>query len=363
MKILVLTLLLTSQLTLAQTNRQPLPVGATPTEKLTVTVHPGVELLSIVQYLAGKQGPQPSPYLNAVRQQFTPYRNHPAVLFLFNSDARLGFDLPELGWCYDTPMNPSTFTIPDSTYWLKSFSKQQLTDYLTLCADFARKSKFSDFYRQHQSDYDRWGQAYRQQVDSLQLVQALESFYRQPTTSRWYICLDPMNAYGAHAIMTKTLAPTYSQYIVYQQGYWNRDASPTKDLTFDADIYDLVWHEGSHSYINNLLSQYRQQIDSLKHLMPKQEADVLARQNITDWPHFVDESIVRAISVALTREHLGAEMAKKRLVSEEKSGFVYTDSLATLLLTDYLHTQQYPTFAAYFPVLLRKWASLKPAER
>ncbi len=112
MKILVLLLLLISQVVLAQTNRPSLPVGATSTEKLTVTVHPGVELLSIVQYLAGKQGPQPSPYLNAVRQQFMPFRNHPAVLFLFNSDARFGFDLPELGWCYDNPMNPSTFTVP-----------------------------------------------------------------------------------------------------------------------------------------------------------------------------------------------------------------------------------------------------------
>jgi hypothetical protein len=358
MKKLCLLLLLVSQITLAQSANQPVPVGANANEKLTATVHPGVELLAIVQYLAGREGPQPSPYLTAVRQHFTPYRNHPAVLFLFNSDVRFGFDLPELGWCFANPLESPAFTVPDSTYWLKSFSRKELTTYLTLCADFARTSQFSTFYRQHQSDYARWGQAYRHQVDSLQMVQKLETFFRYPTTSRWYICLDPMNSYGAHAIMTKTLAPAFSQYIVYQQGYWSRQASPTTDPSFDADIYNLVWHEGSHTYINRLLSRYRPQIDSLKHLMP--QSDRLAQQNINDWPHFVDESVVRAISLALHREHLGADAARQQLASEEKNGYVYTDKLASWLLNDYLHTRQYATFDDYFPILLRNWATLTP---
>jgi hypothetical protein len=361
MRKLCLLVLFVSQIALAQSPSQPSPFGAKAGEKLTVTVHPGVELLAIIQYLAGREGPQPSPYLTAVRTHFAPYRNHPAVLFLFNSDVPTGFDLPELGWCFADPMKPSTFTVPDSTYWLKAFSRQELTNYLTLCADFAKKSQFSTFYRQHQADYDRWGKAYRHQVDSLQMVQKLETFFRYPTTSRWYICLDPMNSYGAHAIMTKTLAPAFGQYIVYQQGYWDRQASAKKDLSFDTDItdiYDLVWHEGSHIYISQLRQQYRAQIDSLNHLMPKN--DRLAQQNINDWPHFVDESIVRAISLALHREHVGADAAKQRLASEEKNGYVYTDKLASMLQNDYLHTRQYATFDEYFPVLLRNWATLKP---
>ncbi|RYF73466.1 MAG: DUF4932 domain-containing protein [Cytophagaceae bacterium] len=357
MKAVAFFLLLLSHVLHAQP-ASPLPFGARPGEKLTVTVHPGVELLAIIQYLAGSEGPSPSPYLTDVRRHFTPFRNHPAVLFLFNSNARFGFDLPELGWCFTDPLNPRAFTLPDSTYWLKTFSRAELTTYLKLCTDFARDSRFSAFYKQHQPAYARWGGAYRHRVDSLGLVNKLETFFRQPTTSRWYICLDPLNGSGAHAIMTKTLAPAFSPYIVYQQGYWSPQSSPLTDLAFEADIYNLVWHEGSHIYVNPLLNRYRAQIDSLSYLLPRSEA--LNRQNVTDWPHYVDESLVRAISLALHRTHLPAQAAQQ-LLREQKSGFIDTDALTGLILTDYVQTDRYPTFEAYFLVLLSKWASLKRA--
>lgn len=357
MKTNVFILFFLSHITFGQSTQSAVPFGAKEDQKLTVAVHPGVELLSIIQYLAGHAGPRPSPYLTDVRRHFAPFRNHPAVLFLFNSDARFGYDLPELGWCFDNPLEPAAFTIPDSTYWLNSFSRPELTDYLTLCTDFARKSHFAVFYQQHQADYSRWAKAFVHQVDSLQVIQKLEAFYRQPTTSRWYICLDPLNAYGAHAIMTKTLAPAYSNYIVYQQGYWNRNAKPDIPPTFDVDMYNLVWHEGSHVYINRLLSQYRTRIDSLSHLM--RESDALHRQNIDDWQHFVDEAIVRAISVALYRKYLSPELAKQQLEREQKSGFIYTNQLACFIVDDYLNTNKYSGFDTYFPVLLKQWSSVK----
>ena len=354
----ILLLLLLSSACFSQVPRPALPYGAKAGEKLTVTVHPGVELLSIIQYLAGYAGPGASPYRTAVRAHFAPFRNHPAVLFLFNSDARFGYDLPELGWCFDNPLNPKAFTIPDSTYWLNNFSRSELTRYLTLCMDFAQQSQFASFYQRHQADYDRWGQAYRRQVDSAGVVQKLESFFHQPTASRWYICLDPLNSAGAHAIMTKTLAPTYGQYIVYQQGYWNRQAKPKIDPIFEADVYNLVWHEGSHVYTNPIQQANRIQIDSLSYLM--RESELLSRQNITDWPHFVDESLVRAIATALSRAYRSPQQAQQRLVAEQRSGFVYTDQLAQLILEDYIQTNAYSSFAAYFPILLGKWAQLKP---
>lgn len=87
---------------------------------------------------------------------------------------------------------------------------------------------------------------------------------------------------------------------------------------------------------------------------------MLNRQNITDWPHFVDESLVRAISTALSRAYRSPQQAQQRLLAEQRSGFVYTDQLAQLILDDYIHSTTYTSFAAYFPVLLRKWTQLKP---
>lgn len=278
-------------------------------------------------------------------------------MFLFNSNARFGYDLPELGWCFTDPLRPVSFTLPEETYWYESFSKAELANYLTLCMDFAKQGDFAGFYERHRSQYNQWGQAFRQRVDSLQIVPKLEAFYQRPTASQWYICLDPLNGSGAHAIMTKTLAPAYRDYIVYQQGYWNRQASPATTPAFQADMYNLVWHEGSHVAINQFLAKHRVAIDSLSYLM--KQSDVLARQNITNWQHFVDESVVRAISVALHRKHLTPDEAKQRLESEQRGGFVYTDQLAGFILTDYINSGRYTSFDAYFPVLLKRWSTLK----
>ena len=89
------------------------------------------------------------------------------------------------------------------------------------------------------------------------------------------------------------------------------------------------------------------------------QSDVLARQNITDWRHFVDESVVRAISVALHRKHLTPDEAKQRLESEQRGGFVYTDQLSAFILSDYINTNRYTSFDEYFPVLLKSWSTLK----
>ena len=257
MKALFLLLFLTSNLLIfgqAIPNKPPIakriPFGAKPGDKLTVAIHPGVELLSIIQYLSGNQGPMSSTYRTDVREHFGRYRTHPAVMFLFNSNARFGYDLPELGWCFTDPLHPTSFTLPEETYWYKSFAKAELTTYLSLCMDFAKKTNFAEFYERHRSQYDQWGQVFQHRVDSLQIISKLETFYQRPVASKWYICLDPLNGGGAHAIMTQTLAPAYSDYIVYQQGYWNRQASLTTIPAFQADMYNLVWHEGSHVVIN-----------------------------------------------------------------------------------------------------------------
>lgn len=187
MKALFLLILLAArQLTLGQavpaepSTAKQQPFGVKPGDKLTVAVHPGVELLSIIQYLSGNQGPTSSTYRTAVREYFGRYRTHPAVLFLFNSNARFGYDLPELGWCFNNPLHPTAFTLPEKTYWYDTFSKAELTNYLTLCIKFAKETDFAGFYERHRADYGQWGKAMQNKVDSLQIVSKLEAFYHQP---------------------------------------------------------------------------------------------------------------------------------------------------------------------------------------
>ena len=65
-----------------------------------IEVHPGTELLHIINYYAGVYKPAvaQSAYLKDVHQYFDKYRNHPAVKFA----AHLKFnDFVDLGWCME----------------------------------------------------------------------------------------------------------------------------------------------------------------------------------------------------------------------------------------------------------------------
>jgi hypothetical protein len=76
-----------------------LPLFAICQDKLTVTVHPGVELFTIIQILADKYPkPNPSAYSKEALEYFGKFKDHPAVkkVLLLR---KLYTDLVELGWC------------------------------------------------------------------------------------------------------------------------------------------------------------------------------------------------------------------------------------------------------------------------
>ncbi len=352
MKTLLFPLVLFATVALAQ------PRATDP--KLTVTAHPGTELISVIRYLSGHGQATPSTYLNDVRTYFEPYRQHPAVLKLWKMDG-VYFDLTEFGWTFNDALHPTAFALPDSSVWYRFLPKAELTDVLTLCLDFSRKSNFPGFYEQHRAEYGRWGDAYAQKVDSLGVIEKLESFYRSPKATQYYVALEALNGQGAHAVTTRDLAPKFGNYVVYQQGYYDwRNADRKKAPSFDIDYYYIVWHEGSHIYINQALKAQKDQIDALRALLLVRYPALKNKKPGHDWDNFVNEQVVRAVTCALTKQHRSSEIAKTQLADELQQGYMFTEPLARFIGTNYVNTPQ--TFDLFFPKLVTHWATLQPGQ-
>ena len=234
-------------------------------------MHPGVELFTIVQYLAGKYPPSnPSIYSKEVDAWFSKYKNHPAVKKVASFD-KVYPDLTELGWCMSGFRGIQTFE-PAELSWYKYYGKENVLAYVELCKDFFGDSHFWEFYQQHQQRYSKWGSTLKASVDSGQLIQKLQAFYRYDADVHWYICLDPLNNWGSHAIMTKTLNPQFSDWVVYNTGYFSSKGSDTTEPVFEfSNFENLVWHEGGHVYLQTLFSQYAAQIDSMAYLFNKED--------------------------------------------------------------------------------------------
>ncbi len=320
---------------------KPVVPGWSPLPNLTIGVQEGIELMSVIQYLGGHlENNTPSPYKNDVRRYFTPYRNHPAVLAMFNFDYKIYSDFVECGLTfYDLPQIHMR-ALPDSSIWYKSFSKDSLTQYLRLCMDFYRDTKFHQFYLAHQEMYHQWANGLA--VSIREPIRIFDSLIDVRQQNHWLICMDPLNDWGAHTIMPNLVNPAYEGFYIYQLGYFGgKDSSG--NMSFHADLYNFAWHEGTHACIEAILKAKKASIDSFSYLMPHDP--VLAHQNIDDWDHYFDELIPNAVSLALCRQFKSPEEYEKQRKHELQAGFVHASDVADLIYTEFVHNSNVNDFS------------------
>src|SRR5262249_11862886 len=95
----------------------------------------------------------------------------------------------------------------------------------------------------------------------------------------------------------------------------------------DEMTHGLLAHELAHSYVNPIVEAQRW--DALPSYAKVR--DVMARQAYTTQVLFVDESVVRALTVLYLGDRVGAEAARRSLAEQEKLGFLWTAELAAAL--------------------------------
>ncbi|GAA3957065.1 DUF4932 domain-containing protein [Mucilaginibacter dorajii] len=321
-------------------------------DELRVNVHPGIELFTIVQILAdGYPKPNPSAYTTEAMAYFEKYKDHPAVKKA-RSFGKTYTDLVELGWCMSNFPDIKIYE-PADLGWYKMYGKENVLEYMSLCRDFFNDTHFWAFFEQHQTRYTQWGDALKAQVDSGKLVKKLKDFYGFYADVHWDICIDPLNSWGSHAIMTKTLNPQYADWLVYNTGFFKQDGPADKDPVFEFKNFEnLVWHEGSHVYINGLLRKYQKEIDDMAYLFNKDD-EGMKRNNISNWAYCFDENMVRSITAALYKKYRTDRQYKRQVAREIGSDFIYVEDITPFIYDNYINSKKYKSFADFFPGILK----------
>ncbi len=314
-------------------------------QNLTVAVHEGVSLLTTIQYLSGQlSNSTPSVYKTAVKKYFLPYRDHPAVKQLFLMD-NIYPDLTELGFSFYNFPDIQMYPLPDSLSWYKYITKSELEKYLKNCMDFYRKSRFHAFHLSQEEQYKAWSSQFAVQISKP--VTIFNTTFGTEDNLGWYICLEPLNDWGAHTY-TKKINPFFKQLITYQQGYFGEKDS-LGNMIFRTNYYDLAWHEGTHAISDAILKRYRKEIDDLSQLMKQNEA--LKRQNIRDWDHYFNELIARSVSIALFKKHLKPASYEQLLNMETGRGFIHAPDVSEVIFTRFLAEGSSIKFEDVFPYI------------
>lgn len=321
--------------------------------KLTVNVHPGVELFTIVQIL-GEQFPDPNPssYSKEVMAYFGKYKEHPAVLKV-KGFKKVYADLTELGWTMSDFPNIKIYEPTAELNWYKHYGKENTLEYIRLCRDFFKDTKFWDFYQAHVPQYQKWGEEIKKEVSKNGVMEQLQKFYGFNTDVQWYICIDPLNSWGSHAITTKNINPQFSHMVVYNTGYFNTKSTENDAPFFEYKGFDyLVWHEGSHVFLEPFFNKYKKEIDELAYLYNKDD-EGMKRNGIGSWEYCLNENMVRSIVGYLYHQYRTEREFKRQVAKETANDFIYVEKLTPYLLANYGAGKKYQKFDLLFPAMLK----------
>ena len=324
---------------------------ATAQENLTVNVHPGIELFTIVQILADKlPDPTPSTYSKEVMEHFGKYKDHPAVAKV-KTLGKVFSDLTELGYTMSGFPDIKLYE-PVELSWYKRYGKENVLEYISLCRDFARDTRFWDFYQAHTQRYLQWGSGIRAEVAKSGTMEQLQQFYGTKGNAKWYICIDPLNSWGSHAITTKNLNPAFSNNVVYMTGYFNDKSTEKDEPFFEYKGFDyLVWHEGSHVFLEPYFEKYKKEIDELSYLYNKDDEGML-RNGIGSWEYCLNENVVRAIVGDMNKKYRTDRQFKRQVARETASDFIYVEDLVPFIADNYGPGKKYTSFDKFFPTML-----------
>jgi hypothetical protein len=334
-----------------------LPYGSVAGDDLTAYVHPGVELMAIVQILADKYPhPTPSVYAEEMKKYFTPFANHPAVEYIKSFKRNIYTDFIELGWCFDGFPNIA-LTEPTKENWFRNYGKDSVLNYLRLVKQFYDDTQFWKFYSAHETQYSEWAKDVRQKIKDSASFEKLYGFYKIKRPVNLYIGIEPLNNWGAHAIPSFAgINPKYNSLVAYETGYFNDTATKSGQPKFTMGtetIYDLLWHEGGHILIEGLMKKYAAEIKQLSYLYNGND-EGMKRSQIGNWEYCLNENIIRSVVACLKRQYKNYRQFEKTISKEDGGDFIFVNDLAPFIWKEYMVEKKYTDFETLFPVLLER---------
>jgi len=327
-------------------------------QSLPVRVDPRLELLGVVQLLAGNAPTATDlrfPYRARVEARFGGFREHPAVQMLRRLGPRgLAFDAPVIALlhCSAPPALAPTTPTPEAIV-RRAGGADTLAAWLQALRDFAAASRFQAFMDSNRAYHAQLERA----VTALlapDLVPRLEAYYGMREDG-YEIILSPLTKGGFGPRLE--VAPGRWQLVAV--------ASPSRAdgdslVFFSADgLRSLVWHEFAHSFVNPLTEAHWAELAPLGGLL-----DSIAPglpQWYREWKPALDEHIVRAAAARMVALYRGTGQGRAAIEREVGWGFVYVPAIAEAL-ENYEHDRaRWPDFGAFFPRLVAVVDSLAAA--
>ena len=341
---------------IAITGISPVRLDARP-GAVRVTVDPRMELLGVVQILV-KDYPIRSRYDFAYKREvltdFSQYRDHRAVkMFEQLWVGGCGFDCPPTLMLYLSapPRLRVKIPLPEELV-RRAGGIEKVNEFYESLRQFALDTKFLDFFAENKRLYQQIISNERQKLEAIS-VGVVEDYYGARQHS-YNIILSPLMHHGGFGPRVARRNGTYDIYSI------DGAAGAQNDSPFFGSREEfryLIWHEFSHSFVNPIVDKYEEETDKYSPLLRPIEAQ-MKKAAYPKWDVVVKEHLVRAVSVRLTYRELGEQAGATALEDEKGRGFAYVGDICERLKQYEADRKRYPTFASFYPEIIKLFEEL-----
>lgn len=331
--------------------------------KLNIAVDPRLELLAVIQYLAGSDMVMADSegYAESMEEWFAGFKEHP-VIERYKA-------LEPKGFCYDLPVNcflrfegvPLLNQVRTGESYANTMDEERLADvaeggsvedFYRDVNDFALKSDFKGFF---DSQRDLLSGKINAVVALLahkpDLIEHLVNWYGYSHYSYTFM-LSPLlinNGYGP------ALVDKHGRIYVYCVSAMG-GAEMSVELLYYLAI--MLFHEISHSYVNSLVDVYYEQFARAEALY-KPISKKMAAHAYGTWQITVAEHFVRASETRLLQLYFPLEERKTSLSGQISRGFIYIENIyAGLLKYEQARDETGIRYDEYFPQLVESFVQL-----
>jgi hypothetical protein len=323
---------------------------------IAVRVDPRVELVSLVFRLAGNpeygKG-QVKGYLKDVEQHFDSTRSHELIEYAAGLRAKYGvsFDAcmsmavhlnAEDGWALRFPLEPR----PDGLDG--RWQDQSAQEFATRLNQFAKDSRFDEFFTEHKELYEITEQRMETLLDEEVHAEWFDEFFGARPSAQFTVIpaiLNGGNCYGPHV-----KDPDGNEEFYTILGVWQTDWSGRP--RFDKSVVGTIVHEFCHSYTNAIVDRHAEAFRQAGEAMFPHVEDAMRRQAYGTWKTMIYESLVRASVVRYQQRFETPAAVLREIGRQNQRGFVWAEELSKLLGEYEENRDKYPTLDDFAPRLV-----------
>ncbi len=191
-------------------------------------------------------------------------------------------------------------------------------------------------------------------LDQYPLISYMENFYGLRQNS--YHCVISHLIRGNFGIHFKDSQGKMDLFSVFS--YINPSAFAS-NMPVGVLSLNTILHEFSHPLVNPLTENHpdleKAYEPAYQRLKPYKLAGIASGYG--DWQECINEHLVRAVATHLVKQLCGAAKAQRWQERDFQLGYRYMPALLAQLDDYEMHRQKYPTFADYYPNLMRVFAN------